>query len=77
MFNFKIKPIVNEKTEEQKIEEQKKQDQLVKEYAEKNRRKALSSSMQATVLSQLASVQPTNPNAQSIPPQNVESRQGW
>lgn len=73
MFNFKIKPIVKEQTEEQK----KQNDLLVQEFAEKNRRKALSNSMQATVLNQLASVQPSNPNAQSIPPQNVENKQGW
>jgi hypothetical protein len=73
MFNFKIKPIVKEQTEEQK----KQDDLLVQEFAEKNRRKALSNSMQATVLNQLASVQPSNPNAQSIPPQNVENKQGW
>lgn len=73
MFNFKIKPIVKEQTEEQKEQN----DLLVQEFAEKNRRKALSNSMQATVLNQLASVQPSNPNAQSIPPQNVENKQGW
>lgn len=73
MFNFKIKPIVKEQSEEQK----KQNDLLVQEFAEKNRRKALSNSMQATVLNQLASVQPSNPNAQSIPPQNVENKQGW
>lgn len=73
MFNFKIKPIVKEQPEEQK----KQNDLLVQEFAEKNRRKALSNSMQATVLNQLASVQPSNPNAQSIPPQNVENKQGW
>ena len=73
MFNFKIKPIVKEQTEEQK----KQNDLLVQKFAEKNRRKALSNSMQATVLNQLASVQPSNPNAQSIPPQNVENKQGW
>lgn len=71
MFNFKITPL--QKTEEQK----QKEDLLIKEYAEKNRRKALSADMQSNVLSQLANTQPTNSGSQPIPPQNVESKQGW
>ena len=70
MFNFKIIP---RKSEEQKAKE----DEEVRQFAEENRKKMLSASMQSNVLQQLASVQPHNPNAQAIPPQNVESKQGW
>lgn len=76
-FDFKLSPKVTQIMQEKQrqLDEQKKKENEVIAKAQKE--KAMRNSMQSTVLNQLASRQPTNPNASVPNTPSVESRQGW
>lgn len=75
-FNFRVEPITD-----RSIAEKEQKAQLLAQDRERiinaNKQKATANSMQSTVLGQLSSVQPSNPNASVAPSPSVEAKQGW